>query len=180
MKKSDKIDLLRNSIGTYNLCRCFFDYNPDYWYYYVLDVSDKLFLGIEEDDFLLDGFEIRKISNLKKVEIKDDICVKINDENKILANVDAPKIDISSWKAVFECLKALDIIIIVENEITDRGEDFFLIGRILDVKASHVAFSSFDADGIWDNDIQIPYSKITSVTFNSRYTKNWQEYFSKH
>lgn len=180
MKKDEKLNLLHNSIGTYNLCRCFFRYDPNYLYYYILGVSDKLFLGVEEDDFMLDGFQIRKISDLKKVEIKDDICIKINEELQLLADVNVPEIKLSSWKDVFESLKPLDVFIIVENEITDKGEDFFFIGKIVETKKNHVVFSYFDADGIWYEDIEIPYSKITNITFNSRYSKTWQEYLTKN
>lgn len=180
MNKTDKINILQNSIGTYNLCRCFFIYDPNYWYFYILDHSDKLLLGIEEDDFMLDGFQIRKISDLKKVEIKDDLCLKINEENQVLADVKKPEIDLSSWRAVFESLKALKSFLIVENEKTEKDDNFFHLGYIKDIKDSCVVFPSVDADGEWTENVIIPYSKITSVTFNDRYSKTWQKYLSKN
>jgi hypothetical protein len=122
MNKSDKIYILHNSVGTYNLCRYYFNYDNNYWYFYILDCSEKFLFGIEEDDFLLGGFQIRKISDLKKIEVKDDICVSIN-EKKLLENIKKPEID---------------------------------------------------SDGIWYNDIEIIYSKITSVTFSDRYSMTWQ------
>ena len=188
MNKADKIKLLHDSIGTYNICRCFFTYDVDYWYFYILDCADKLFLGIEENDFMLDGFQIRKISDIKKIEIKDDICSKINRENKLLSDVKKPPIDLSSWKSVFMSLKALDVFmslkaldkfIIVENENKDEDNGFFHLGIIKEVKDTFIIFSSVDADGIWYDNIKIPYSKITSVIFNDRYSKTWQEYLSK-
>ena len=180
MKKTDKINILSNSIGTYNLCRCFFNYDPNYWYFYIFDVSDNLVLGIEEDDFILDGFQIRKISDLKKVEIKDDICPKINEENRLLDGVKKPEIDLSSWKSVFESLKPLNTLVIVENEKTDIGNDFFYLGYITEIKKSYIVFSSVDADGVRDDNIRISYSEITSVTFNDRYSRTWQKYLSEH
>jgi hypothetical protein len=92
MNKSDKICILHNSVGTYNLCRCYFNYDNNYWYFYILDCSEKFLFGIEDDDFLLGGFQIRKISDLKKIEVKDDICVSIN-EKKLLENIKKPEID---------------------------------------------------------------------------------------
>ena len=64
MKKSDKINILHKSKGTYNLCRCFFYYHPYYWFYYILNFSDRLLFGTKENDFILNGFQIRKISDL--------------------------------------------------------------------------------------------------------------------
>ena len=178
MKKSDKISLLHDSIGTYQLCRCYFNYDPNYWYFYILDNSDRLFLGVEEDDFMLDGYQIRKISDLNKIEIKNDLSAKINKGKNILANIPKFDVDISSWETVFESLKSLNIFIIIENE--KLGDDnFFYMGYIAEIKKTCVIFSSVDANGEWYDNIEIPYSKVTSVTFNDRYSKTWQEYLSR-
>ncbi len=179
MNKTDKINVLRDSIGTYNLCRCFFTYNPYYWYFYILDYSDKLLFGIEEDDFILDGFQIRKISDLKKIEIKDDLCPKMNEENQVLTGVKKPEIDLSSWKTVFESIDKLKCYLIVENEKPEKDGNFFYLGYIKDIKKSYAVFSSVDADGKWAENVIIPYSKITSVTFKDRYSTTWQKHFSK-
>ena len=180
MNKADKINILREAKGTYNLCRCFFTYDQFYWYFYILDHSDKLLLGIEEDDFTLDGFQIRKITDLRKIEINDCLCPKMNEENQLLAEVKKPEIDLSSWRAVFESLKELNCFLIVENEEMQSDDDFFHLGFIKAVKDTCVVFSSVDADGEWTEYVIIPYSKITSVTFNDRYSKTWQKYLSKH
>lgn len=180
MNKSDKICILQNSLGTYNLCRCYFNYDDNYFYFYILNYSEKLLLGIEEDDFILDGFQIRKISDLKKIEVKDDICVKINEEKKLLENIKRPEIDLSSWKAVFESLKNLNILIIVENENHDKSDRFFYIGYVSKIKKLSIIFSVIDADGVWYDNIEITYSKITSVTFGDRYSTTWQEYLLRN
>ena len=181
MKKQEKLNILRTSIGTYQLCRCRFDYDSDYWWqYYMFGVSDRLLFGAIQDDFMLNGFSIRKLSDLKKLKINDDLRSKINEEHQLIANVTAPQIDLSSWQTVFASLKPLDLFVIVENDRTDENENFFYIGRILKVKKSHLLFSHFDADGIWQEDEDIPYFEITSVTFGDRYSKTWQEYLSKH
>lgn len=178
MKKSDKMNTLHISIGTYQLCRCYFKYDSNYWYLYILDNSDKLFLGVEEDDFILNGYQIRKISDLNKIEIKNDLCTKINEETNLLANVRKPDVDISSWKTVFESLKTFNIFVIVENEKLD-GESFFYMGYITESRKACVVFSHIDADGKWHDNIEIPYSEVTSVTFNDRYSKTWQKYLAK-
>lgn len=178
MDKSKKMELLHNSVGTYNLCRGNFNYDENYLYLYVLDYSDKLLFAVEEDDFILDGFQIRKISDLNKIEIIDNVSSKINKEKRLLSNLKKPDIDLSSWKAVFESLKALNIFIIIENEKDNENDQFFYIGCVSKIKTSSVYFSFFDADGVWYDDIEISYSKITSITFGDRYSKTWQEYLS--
>lgn len=179
MKKSEKLALLHGSIGTYNLCRCYFSYDENYWYFYVLGRSDKLMFGIEEDDFILDGFQIRKISDLKKIEIKNDVCAKINEKNGLLRDVERPDIDLSSWQTVFESLRPLDRFVIIKNEKFEAGEEFFYIGTIKKAKRASVVIIPFDANGNWVEDVEIPYSKITSVTFEDRYSKTWQKFFKE-
>ncbi|MDE6655528.1 MAG: hypothetical protein K2J85_00885, partial [Anaeroplasmataceae bacterium] len=109
MKKIDKINCLNDSKGTTNLCRCYFKYDPKYWYFYIMDFSDKFLFGVEEFDFILNGFQIRKISDLKKIELKDDLCIKMLEEKKPLDDLEVPSINLSSWKTIFESLKLLNI-----------------------------------------------------------------------
>ena len=177
MKKSEKLERLQGAVGTYDLCRCYFSYEKNYWYFYILGHSDKLMLGVEEDDFILDGFQIRKISDLKKIEIKDDVCVKINEKNGLLRDVKKPDVNVSSWQTAFASLKLLGCFVIVKNERFESGEEFYCIGTIEKPKKLSVVISPFDADGNWLEDTEIPYSKITSVTFGDRYSKTWQKYF---
>lgn len=176
MKKVDKITCLQKAAGTYHLCGCIFDYNDDCCYYYILEYSDKLLLAIEEDDFILNGFMVRKLSDLQKLEIKDNVCAQINRKNRLLDNVLKPEINLDSWKSVLESLALSEQFLIIENE--KNGDDFFYIGRIKEIRKSDVLFSYFDADGIWCGDVEIPYSKITGITFGDRYSKTWQQYFS--
>ncbi|MCH5182808.1 MAG: hypothetical protein J1E00_01405 [Oscillospiraceae bacterium] len=167
---------LHNATGTYDLCRCYFSYDENYWYFYVLGHSDTLMLGVEEDDFILDGFQIRKISDLKKIEIKDDLCVKINEKNGLLRNVEKPDVNLSSWQSAFASLLPLGRFVIVQNEKFEAGEAFYCIGTVKKPKKTSVVIAPFDADGNWLEDIEIPYSKITSVTFGDRYSETWQKY----
>ena len=180
MKKIDKINRLLSIKDSYDMCRCYFKYDDNYFYYYVLDVSNKFLLGLEEDDFITDGFQIRKISDLKKVEIRDDACPIINKENKLLENLVKPNINITSWHDVFVSLKERDKIIIVEDEYYDKNKNEFAIGRILKVNKSNVILKVFDPDGnYYDGILEIPFRYITSVTFNSRYTNYWEKYLNK-
>ena len=178
MKKGKKLTILMNSKNTYDLCRCYFKYDINYFYFYIFDFNNKFFLGLEEDDFITDGFQIRKISDMKKIELKDDKCIEFNRQNKLLDGINVPKININSWKDIFKSLKELNRIIIVEDENINPKECEYAIGKVIKVKDSEVHLKVFDADGNWlDGYLVIPFRFISSVTFNSRYSVQWEKYF---
>lgn len=176
MKKQEKIDLIQKAIQETVICRCYFVYDQNYFYYYPNAVNEKFFLGQEEDDFLLDGYCIRKISQLKKVEVKDDKCQEINELFGITDQVADPGIDISSWQSIFESLSKLDTYI----QIEDAFGELFAIGIIQKVLKDKLYFKHFDADGIWDEaDLEIRYSQITSVSWGTRYAQYWKRYMER-
>ena len=177
MKRQEKLDLIQSAIETPQLCRCYFTYDDNYYYYYPNAVNEKFLLGQEENDFLLDGYCIRKISQLKKVEIKNDKCNEINKQIGLTEQIKTPPVDISDWKTVFDSLMALQRFIIIENEIS--GE--FAIGIIEKTFKNKLYFKRFDADGIWDDvGLEIPYSQITTVKWATRYAEVWQNYLQQN
>ena len=174
MKKQEKLDIIRRGIAETDICRCYFTYDKKYYYYYPNAVNDKFLLGQEEDDFILDGYCIRKISHLKKVEIKDDLCNVINKFNGTHEKIKMPPVDISSWQSIFDSLKALGCFVIIENEIEGR----FLMGVVEKAFKNKLYFKSFDADGIWDDGWEINYRGITTVKWGCRYAEVWQKYLN--
>lgn len=176
MKKAKKLEIISSAKGTYDLCRCYFEYHANYWYFYILDYSEKFLFGIEENNFLLDGFQIRKISDLKKIEIKDDLCTKINKDKQILKNATAPSVQLSSWYDIFCSMSKITKYLIVENEHEKKNGPYFYLGKVKKIKKSSIIFSPFDADGKWFDDVELPFSEITSVTFGDRYSKTYGEY----
>ena len=176
MKKQVKIDLIKRGIDEAVICRCYYTYDPGYLYCYPNAVNDKFVLAQEEDDFILDGYFIRKISHLKKVEIKTDKCAEINRIFGIIDEVQNPGIDISDWRSIFRSLMQVDSYIIIEDNI--RGQ--FAIGIIEKVLKDKLYFKHFDANGEWEEDARvIPYSSITSVEWGSRYATYWKRYLEK-
>ena len=176
MKKQEKINLIQKAIQETVICRCYFVYDQNYFYYYPNAVNEKFFLGQEEDDFLLDGYCIRKISQLKKIEVKDDKCQEINKLFGITDQVVDPGIDISSWQSIFESLSKLDTYIQIEDAFGEQ----FAIGIIQKVLKDKLYFKHFDADGIWDEaDLEIRYSQITSVSWGTRYAQYWKRYMER-
>lgn len=173
MKKQDKLDIINASINNIEICRCYYTYDANYFYCYPVAVNEKFVLAQNEDDFLLDGYSIRKISQLKKIEIKCDCCNIINKTIGVTDGIAKPDVDFSSWKTVFDSLKKLNTVIIIEDEINRQ----FAIGYIDKVKKNSVFFRHFDADGVWSDELLvIPFTSITSVSWNTRYCLNWEHY----
>ena len=173
MKKQEKLDLLQKAIAQKEICRCYFTYDDVYFYYYPNAVNDKFLLGQYEDDFLLDGYHIRKISQLKKLEIKYDLCNTINKFIGTQEHIKMPDVDITSWQTIFDSLQKLDRFIIIEDEINEQ----YAIGVIEKTFKNKLHFKPFDADGIWeDKSWEIPYSQITSVKWATRYADTWERY----
>ena len=175
MKKQEKIDILQRGIDEKQMCRCYFSYDDNYCYYYPNRVNDRFFLGQEEDDFLLDGYCIRKLSQLKMVELREDKCGEINRLLGVTDQIADPGIDISSWQSIFQDLMERDYYIILEDENNGQLE----IGRITKVLKDRIYFLSFDADGVWaetDEEFIIRYGQITTVRWENRYVERWRQY----
>ena len=177
MKKAEMIELLQHSAEQKPLLRLFLKYDAYYTYWFPFGASKKLLLGAKEDDFIIDGFSIRRISDIKKVEFKDDKCVEILKAEKVLDRICAPEIDLSDWHSAFLSLQKLEKNIIIEHESLEEKDWDYWIGRIEKVLKTKVVFRHFDADGIWQEEpYEIPFSRITSVTFDSRYVTVFSKY----
>ena len=175
MKKIDKLSVIKKAKDENLLCRMYFKYDTNYFYYLPVAFNEKFFYGIEEDDFIADGFSIRRISDLSKVEARDDKCNEFLVKEKTFENINAPLINLDSWKTIFEALQKTEKYIIVEKESLDDDESEFTIGKIMKINNTSLWMKDFDAEGEWDETI-IPYRSITSVTFQSRYVLVWAKY----
>ena len=77
MKKLDIIELINKAMISKEMCRILFKYNYHYSYHFPLKTSEKLFLSANEDDFIIDGFSVRRFCDIKNIEIKNDKCIEI-------------------------------------------------------------------------------------------------------
>jgi hypothetical protein len=180
MTKAEMKEMVKSCIEQRNLCRMFLRYHENYWYYFPLISNDKLFLGAEEDDFIIDGYSIRRYVDITKVQIKDDMCIKILQSEGVIDSIKTPNVDISSWETVFTSLQKMNINVIVENESLNEDECDFTIGKIDRVFKKCVYIYHFDAEGIWNNEpYRIPYTDITSVSFGTRYVETFSKYLSE-
>ena len=175
MTKEKKIELLTQSAAQAQIARVYFKYDSNYYYFYSNEVNGKFLLAQEEDDFQLDGYHIRKIAHMTKVEIKDDLCAQINEWNGVTKQIHHPGIDISSWYTIFTALQKQPGFVIIEDDIGEQ----FAIGKIAKVGYRYLVLEHFDANGIWHDDpLTIPYASITHVAWNTRYTNTWEAYLA--
>lgn len=177
MTKSQIKQTVENAQKQLQVCNAYFRYDAYYWNLIPLKSSDKLFLSIKEDDFILNGYTIRRFKDVNKIKTKADKCDEILKLEKVTDNINIPNIDISNWKTVFESLKIINKNIIVEKESLIDREWEFVIGRIEKIYNKFAYIRHFDADGVWqDEPYRIPYTEITSVTFSSRYLNIFSKY----
>lgn len=180
MKKSEIKTIINSSIEQQKLCRTFFRYEANYWCFFPLISNDKLFLGAAEDDFVIDGYSIRRYVDVTKVEVKDDKCIEILKKEGIVESIQTPNIDISNWETAFSSLQKMNKNIIVEKESLNYCECEFVIGRIERVYKKFAYVLHFDADGIWEKEpYKIPYTEITSVSFGTRYVEVFSKYLNE-
>ena len=180
MTKKEIKEIIKNGIAPVKLVRVFMSYDANYRYYLPLKASDKLFLGAAEDDFILDGYCVRRFRDVKKAECKDDKCLEILHREGIIAALACPEVDVTDFYTVFSSLQKLGGNVIVEKGSLDEELWEFTIGKIERVCKNKVYMRGFDADGIWDEEpTEILFSNITSVTFGSRYVEVFSKYVPK-
>lgn len=180
MTKQEIKEIVKQAAAKKKVANVFMRYNENYYNLIPLLVSDKLFLAINEDDFIFDGYRISRFVDVKKVRVKNDKCDQIIEEEGLLSTIKIPDIKVDTWKSAFEGLKNLGRNIIIEKETADGIDDEFTIGRIQKIYKDFVYVIHFDADGIWqDEPYKIKYSDITSVTFENRYVTVFSKYISE-
>ena len=161
------------------LCRILLRFDVNDRYYLPLLIGDKLFLGAEDDDFILDGYTVRHFRDVTKAQTKNDMYNKILKKEGVIDDIAIPDITITNWETIFKSLQKTNKNIIVEKESLNNEECEFTIGRIEKIYKHFAYIRHFDADGIWQNEPRkITYAGITSVTFDSRYITIYSKYLS--
>lgn len=167
---------LEEAQKTRKYCRVEFQYSENYLYLYPLKWSEKLFLSMEEDDFQLDGYTIRHLRDVEKMDLGTEKSQQMCQAEGLPDQLTTPDVDVTDWCAVFASLKELGKNIIVEQETLD--ERIFRIGCVEAVGAESVTLRHFDGDGVWQEPEEIPYEKITAVSFDSRYVRVFSKYLT--
>lgn len=155
------------------MCGIEFEYSDHVVYGFPLAVGAQLFLMAEDDDFILDGFTIRRLRDIYELGDRKGIYQRIAEQEGLTA-FPLPNVDISDWRTAFASLQRLGQHIIVEREYE---ESFFYIGTVEAVADDHVLLRHYDADGIWQEEpVAVLYRDITSVRFLTRYAEVFSKY----
>lgn len=154
------------------MCGIEYEYSDNIQYGFPLAVGQALFLMAVDDDFLLNGFTVRRLRDIYEICERKGMYQTIA-EREGLTSFEVPRVDITDWEHVFLSLQALGKTVIVEREYEP---DFFRLGRIEAVGKDHVLFRHVDADCVWQEPARIDYREITSVTFDDRYANTFSKY----
>jgi len=155
------------------LCGVEYEYSDNPIYGFPVAVGEQLFLLAQEDDFVLDGFTIRRLRDIYEFQSRKGMYQQIS-EAEGLTRFEAPAVDVSDWQSVFASLRPMGKHIIVEREYEDG---YFYIGTIEAVAEDHVLLRHYDADGVWQEEpIAIRYPDVTSVSFGTRYAEVFSKY----
>lgn len=163
------------SRGSLRLC---FDYEDEASFLYPLAVGEHLFLGMEEFDFQLDGFTVRRLRDVEELEPVSGKYREIAVGEGLPEQLHTPCVELSHWGAVFTSLRRLGHCVIVERAYLEEGHPF-AVGLIRAVREDRVELLAFDADGVWEPEPwTIAFEDITSVTFDSQYIRVFSKYLA--
>lgn len=177
MKKYEIRQLLNDCISPSKLCSVQMKYDHHNEYYYPIKVSERLFLGAREEDFILNGYCIHRIKDIEKAKVLGSKYLEINAAEGLPDKFTAPDVDITDWRSVFCDLDKANRNIIIEIEDTDPDYCEFAIGRIVKVLKDRVRIKVFDSEGVWEAEPwEMLFSEITTVTFGSRYVDIFSKY----
>lgn len=177
MKRKKLEKRVRKAIKGRRLTNVYFRYDANYFRVIPLAMGDELLLTAEEDDFQLDGFAVRRLEDVDRLWLKDDLCTSILKREGVLDELDVPAIDLTSWRTVLKGLMALgeNVMIYCDKKKCDRSVLF--VGRIVKVGRERAHIRHFYATGEWaEEPFSIRCEDITQVRFANRYVTVFSKY----
>lgn len=181
MKKKKVLRRLRRCLHPPVMCRLDMTCLPYALYTFPLRVTDKFLLAAVEDDFLLDGWCIRRVKQVRHAEVYDNKFLDIERAEGLVDRIAMPPVNLSNWRQIFLSLRSMNRLIIIEHESLRDDECDFYMGRIEDIKKHSVLFRCVNTDATWDDEpIRIAFRDITSVSFGSRYIEVFSKYVPKY
>ncbi len=177
MYKTEKINILKKSIDEKKMTTCWFSCDLAYSHFYITKVNDNLMVGAEEFDFFIKGYEIMKLSRLKKVKMRNDACDEINKYTGLVDKIKNYDINLSSFYTACKDIKQLDRIVMV---YCDNSPSSYYVGKIEYVGKNSLYLYDFDSNGVWaEKGVKIPFRDIDGIAWDTTYTRGWELYFDK-
>lgn len=177
MAVSEVSNIIRSCISPVAICKIGFTYQQYEEFFFPLAISNELFFAVSERDFRLDGFTVRRISDVTSAEPIRGTYLKIHHAEGNISRLSLPPVDIKNWQQVFRSISAANETVIIEGTAPSTDNRYFLIGKVLAAGEQGIRFRSFDGSGTWsDRVITVPYASIFSMTFGSSYITTYNKY----
>ncbi len=149
-----------------------------------LAATSELLLMHEIHEFHLDGYLVVPLRNIRGVRKRDaEAMIQriMSAENAYSKLGLEDPVAISSYADLFGSIQALGRYVVIEAwqnaEDEDWVEDFFLIGRVVNVTERAVAILNFDPTGKWDAQPRVlKYKNISSICFDNEYVNTFAKY----
>ena len=177
MNEVEAVLALKDCINKPAVCKIGFTKQGYDEFFFVLSVSDELFLGVCEKDFVLDGYTVRRVKDVKSVEAIRGTYLKIHQSEGNLSRLAMPPMEISDWKNVMRSALASGENVIIEGNAPQSEERYFFVGKVLAVGEQGFKFRAFDGGGNWsEKAVTVPYTSLTALTFGSSYVTTYSKY----
>ena len=177
MKRFEINAVLEEACNQTLLCRMFLKADPNCYNCFPLKASSELLLYMDEQDFRLDGYVVRRIRDIIEISSKEDITRSILESEGVLSEIKPIDIDLASWETVLKYLEGTRCNAIFESEDRNSGQIDFVIGRVEKSDERYLFVRGFDANGNWDEKpTRIAFSELVSISFGTRYVTIFSKY----
>lgn len=165
---------LSRAVGSKRLCRCFFEGLKEPFPGYILSANETFLLMAREEDFTLNGFEVRLTQELRRIDFVDPAIDEILLKEGVSADQAEVFVDLTSFRSLFASLFLKNEMVFVESN--DGEKNYYDYGKILRVNRESIHLLPFDENGLWMEDVEIFFDEILGVTFADRYVRLWRDY----
>ena len=177
MKRFEINAVLEEACRQTLLCHMFLKADPNCYSCFPIKASEDLFLYVDEQDFRLDGYVVRRMKDIVEISSKVDITNDILENEGVTAQIQKPDIDVSSWEGVLSYLSANKKNAIFESEDRNSGNIDYVIGRIEKIDDRYLYVRAFDTNGKWEEKAtRIAFSELLSIAFETRYVEVFSKY----
>ena len=99
MKKFEITAVLEEACRQTLLCRMFLKADPNCYSCFPIKAGEELFLYMDEQDFRLDGYVVRRLKDIVEINSKVDLTNDILENEGVTSQVKKLDMDISSWES---------------------------------------------------------------------------------
>lgn len=177
MKRFEINAVLEEACRQTLLCRMFLKADPNCYSCFPLKSSEELFLYMDEQDFRLDGYVVRRMKDIVEINSKVDLTNDILESEGVTSQIQKIDIDLSSWEGMLSYLSHNRLNAIYESEDRNSGNIDYVIGRIEKKDDRYIYVRGFDTDGKWEEKpTRIAFSELVSISFGTRYVEVFSKY----